>query len=70
VLKVEGEQVVPTPVQTGINDGYYQEITSGLDAGDRIIVNNYQMNEEKSGGGFGGQGMMMGGGMNGPPPRN
>ena len=70
VLKVEGEQVVPTPVQTGISDGYYQQITSGLDAGDRIIVNNYQMNEENSGGGFGGQGMMMGGGMSGRPLRN
>jgi len=52
VLKVEGEQIMPTPVQTGISDGYYQEITKGITAGDRIIVNNYQMNEKYSGDGF------------------
>jgi len=70
VLKVEGEQVVPTPVQTGISDGYYQEITEGLAVGDRIIINNYQMDEENTAGGFSGQRMLMGGGMSGPPPRN
>ena len=61
VLKVEGNQAVPTPVKTGINDGYYQEITEGLQEGDRIIVNNYQMNAavNSSNRGFGGPGIPM-----------
>jgi len=44
VLKVESNKAVPTPVKIGISDGYYQEIIEGLEEGDRIIVNNYQMN--------------------------
>jgi len=44
VLKVEGDKAVPTPVKTGISDGYYREVLEGLQEGDKIIVNNYQMN--------------------------
>jgi len=44
VLKVEGDKAVSTPVKTGISDSYYLEVTEGLQAGDKIIVNNYQMN--------------------------
>lgn len=61
VLKVEDEKAVPTPVKTGISDGYYQEIVEGLEEGDKIIVNNYQLNsrlgsDERR---FGGPGMPM-----------
>ena len=44
VLKVEGGKAVPTPVKTGISDSYYLEVIEGLKEGDKIIVNNYQMN--------------------------
>ena len=44
VLKVEGDKAVPTPVKTGISDSYYLEVTEGLKEGDKIIINNYQMN--------------------------
>ena len=44
VLKVEGDKGVITTVKTGISDSYYTEITEGLQKGDKIIVNNYQMN--------------------------
>lgn len=58
VLKIESEKSVPTPVKTGITDGFYQEIKEGLKEGDRIIVNNYQRNTATSSnrGGFGGMG--------------
>jgi len=48
VLKVEGDKAVPTPVKTGISDSYYLEVTEGLKEGDKIIVNNYQMNTDNS----------------------
>jgi len=48
VLKVEGDKAVPTPVKTGISDSYYLEVTEGLKEGDKIIVNNYQMNIDNS----------------------
>jgi len=48
VLKVEGSKAVPTPVKTGISDSYYLEVTEGLKEGDKIIVNNYQMNTGNS----------------------
>jgi multidrug efflux pump subunit AcrA (membrane-fusion protein) len=48
VLKVEGSNAVPTPVKTGISDSYYLEVTEGLKEGDKIIVNNYQMNSGNS----------------------
>ncbi len=44
VLKVEGNKATPTPVKTGISDGFYREIVEGLQEGDRIVGNNYQMN--------------------------
>ena len=44
VLKVEGGKAVSTPVKTGTSDSYYLEVTEGLKEGDKIIVNNYQMN--------------------------
>ncbi len=44
VLKVEGNKATPTEVKTGISDGFYQEIVEGLQEGDRIVVNGYQMN--------------------------
>ena len=62
VLKVEGGKAVPTPVKTGISDSYYLEVTEGLKEGDKIIVNNYQMNIKVNSGG----GMPFGGG--GAPP--
>ena len=48
VLKVEGNKAVPTPVKTGISDSYYLEVIEGLQEGDKIIVNNYQMNTDNS----------------------
>ena len=48
VLKVEGGKAVPTPVKTGISDSYYLEVTEGLKEGDKIIINNYQMNTTNS----------------------
>jgi len=48
VLKVEGDKAVPTPVKTGISDSYYLEVIEGLKEGDKIIVNNYQMNTDNS----------------------
>lgn len=68
VLKVEGDKAVPTPVKIGIGDGFYQEITEGLEEGDKIIINNYQMNSTTSDSGNRG---MFGGGANpggGMPP--
>lgn len=46
VLKAEGNQATPTPVKTGISDGFYREIVEGLQEGDRIVVNSYQMNTD------------------------
>jgi multidrug efflux pump subunit AcrA (membrane-fusion protein) len=43
VIRVDNNQAKPIPVKTGISDGYYQEVTEGLQEGDRIIVNNYQL---------------------------
>ncbi|HEM48683.1 MAG TPA: efflux RND transporter periplasmic adaptor subunit [Caldithrix sp.] len=48
VLKIESGKAVPTPVKTGISDSYYLEVTEGLKEGDKIIVNNYQMNTSSS----------------------
>ena len=48
VLKVEGSKAVPTPVKTGISDSYYLEVIEGLKEGDKIIVNNYQLNTDNS----------------------
>lgn len=48
VLKVEGNKAVPTPVKTGISNSYYLEVIEGLKEGDKIIVNNYQMNTDNS----------------------
>jgi multidrug efflux pump subunit AcrA (membrane-fusion protein) len=48
VLKVEGNKAVPTPIKTGISDSYYLEVIEGLQEGDKIIVNNYQMNTDNS----------------------
>ncbi len=61
VIRVENNQAKPTPVKTGISDGYYQEVTEGLQEGDRIIVNNYQLNSlaNPRNQGFGGPGMGM-----------
>lgn len=61
VIRVDNNQAKPTPVKTGISDGYYQEIIEGLQEGDRIIVNNYQMNstENSRNQRFGGSGMGM-----------
>jgi multidrug efflux pump subunit AcrA (membrane-fusion protein) len=61
VLKVEDKKAIPTPVKTGISDGYYQEIIEGLEAGDKIIVNNYHLNSGlgSSERRFGGPGMPM-----------
>lgn len=58
VLKVEGTKATPTPVKTGISDGFYQEIVEGLQEGDRIVVNNYQVNisADSQRGVFGGMG--------------
>ena len=62
VLKVENKKAIPVTVKTGISDGYYQEITEGLQEGDRIIINNYQMNSALNASGnrrFGGPGIPM-----------
>ncbi|KQC10810.1 MAG: hypothetical protein APR54_11645 [Candidatus Cloacimonas sp. SDB] len=61
VLKVEDRKALITPVKTGISDGYYQEIIEGLQEGDKIIVNNYQLNSglDSSERRFGGPGMPM-----------
>ncbi|MBN2395764.1 MAG: efflux RND transporter periplasmic adaptor subunit [Candidatus Atribacteria bacterium] len=59
VLKVDHNQAMPTMVKIGISDGYYQEVTEGLQEGDWIIVNNYQMNSTSGSRdqGFGGSGV-------------
>lgn len=61
VLKVDNKQGIPTPIKTGISDGYFQEVIAGLQEGDQIIVNNYQMNLTTDSGNrrFGGPGMGM-----------
>ncbi len=57
VLKAEDNKGVPVQVKTGISDGFYQEIVAGLQEGDRIVVNSYQMNASaESQGAFGGMG--------------
>jgi len=48
VLIVEGSTAIPTPVKTGISDSYFLEVIEGLKEGDKIIVNNYQMNTNNS----------------------
>lgn len=55
VLKVVDNKAFTTPVKVGISDGFYQEITEGLQEGDRIIINSYQINTASKGsrGGFG-----------------
>lgn len=65
VLKAEGEQPIPTPIEAGITDGFYQEVIRGLQEGDKIIVNSYRMNSDSQDrrGMFGG----IGGGMPIPP---
>jgi len=68
VLKVEGDKVVPTPVKAGISDGYYQEVIEGLQEGDKIIVNNYQMNLGNSGSNQRNSNWGMGGPTPGPMP--
>ena len=51
VAQVDGQSMVtvvtdsgnvPTPVETGISDGMFVEIVSGLKAGDKILANNYR----------------------------
>lgn len=37
VYKLEGEKTTYTPVKTGITFGYYTEITSGIEAGDKVV---------------------------------
>jgi len=58
VLKVEGDKAAPTQVKTGISDGFYYEIIEGLQDGDKIVVNSYQLNASAGSGrgGFGGMG--------------
>lgn len=62
VLKIEDGKAVPIFVKLGISGEYYQEITDGLQEGDRIVVNQYQVEETTSTNGF----PMGGGGMGGP----
>ncbi len=59
VLEVENDKVTPISIKTGISDGYFQEVIAGLQEGDQIIVNNYQMNLTTDSGNqrFGGPGM-------------
>lgn len=64
VLKIEDGKAVPIFVKLGISGEYYQEITDGLQEGDRIVVNQYQVEETTSTNGF----PMGGGGMGGPRP--
>ncbi len=61
VLKAEDNKGVPVPVKTGISDGFYREIIEGLQEGDQIVVNNYQMNSstDSQRGAFGGGSPML-----------
>lgn len=58
VLKVDGNKAIPIPVKAGIADGFYQEISEGLQEGDKIVINSYQINNssQNSRGGFRGIG--------------
>ncbi len=58
VLKVDGNKAIPTSVKVGIADGFYQEISEGLQEGDKIVINSYQINNssQNSRGGFRGMG--------------
>jgi multidrug efflux pump subunit AcrA (membrane-fusion protein) len=57
VLKAKDNKGVPVQVKTGISDGFYQEIVAGLEEGERIVVNSYQMNASaESQGAFGAMG--------------
>jgi multidrug efflux pump subunit AcrA (membrane-fusion protein) len=58
VLKADGNKATPTPVKAGIADGFYQEISEGLQEGDKIVINSYQINNssQNSRGGFRGIG--------------
>lgn len=52
VTRVTPDGVEETvPVETGITDGLFVEIRSGLDDGDRIVMNNYVLFERLSSGG-------------------
>lgn len=48
VLKKSGEQNIETEIMTGSTDGKFQEVTSGLDENDQVMVQNYEI-KEKSG---------------------
>jgi HlyD family secretion protein len=57
---------VTTPVEVGLNDGTYAEVTRGLNEGDRVVV-EYQSTTQQQGfqGGIGGFGTLISGGTRG-----
>lgn len=50
VTKVVDGKAVPTPVQTGLTDGVWIEIRSGLEEGDQIVGLNYRVRDLFEGG--------------------
>jgi len=43
VVKMEDEEPVPLPVETGLDDGINVEVVEGLKEGDQVLINAYMM---------------------------
>lgn len=48
VLKKEGDKNIETEIVTGHTDGKFQEVTSGLNENDQVMVQNYEIKEKDS----------------------
>jgi hypothetical protein len=49
VYAIRGDQLTPIAVQTGISDGRYTEVLSGLKAGERVVVEDKQPDQKPAG---------------------
>ncbi len=60
---------VAVPVEVGLSDGTYTQITKGLNAGDQVVIQIQSASSSSSNSNNGpGGGFMMDGGPGGPPP--
>ena len=49
VYAIRGDQLTPIAVQTGISDGRYTEVLSGLTVGERVVVEDKQPDQKPGG---------------------
>ena len=49
VYAIRGDQLTPIAVQTGISDGRYTEVLSGLTSGERVVVEDKQPDQKPAG---------------------